>query len=118
DLYYNIYNFLNKKWYFDRVYNQFIVEKALDKGYTYFYKTIDRGLIEKLGPIGIHDLIYGFVNRIKDYQDGFILSYLSYFSIAIIATLVAYFFGSLFIFYLIIIYSFLVNDIQTYNKIN
>ena len=117
NLYYNIYNFLNKKWYFDRVYNQFIVEKALDKGYTYFYKTIDRGLIEKLGPIGIHDFVYGFVNRIKSYQDGFILSYLSYFSLSIIAALIAYFFGSFFIFYLIIIFSLLAQDIQKFNKI-
>lgn len=48
-----VYHFFNKKWYFDRIYNEFIAQKSLDYGYHYFYRTIDRGLIEKIGPFGI-----------------------------------------------------------------
>lgn len=116
NLYYNFANFFNKKWYFDRVYNQFIVEKVLYSGYSYFYKTIDRGLLEKLGPVGIYDVIYAIVDRIRVYQDGFILSYLTYFAIAIVASFVSYLFGSFFIFYLIILYSLLNKDIEFLNK--
>jgi proton-translocating NADH-quinone oxidoreductase chain L len=116
DMFYNVASFLNKKWYFDRIYNQFIVEKVLYGGYHFFYKTVDRGLIEKLGPIGIHDTIYAIVYRIKGYQDGFILSYLSYFFLAILASFFSYYFGNLFIFYIIIIYSLWIKDIESFNK--
>ena len=102
--FYFLVNFLNKKWYFDRVYNQFLVEKVLYSGYHYFYKTIDRGLIEKLGPVGISDGIYSIVNNIRNYQSGFILDYLRYFFIAIVLSLIAIYFGTFYIFLLAFIY--------------
>jgi NADH-ubiquinone oxidoreductase chain 5 len=102
--FYLLVNFLNKKWYFDRVYNQFLVEKVLHSGYHYFYKTIDRGLIEKLGPIGIYNVIYSTLDSIKNYQNGFILNYLRYFFIAIVISLVAVYYGSFNIFLLAFIY--------------
>jgi len=49
----NIFNFFNKKWYFDRVYNEFIVQKVLRESYYFFYQDIDRGLLEKIGPSGL-----------------------------------------------------------------
>jgi NADH:ubiquinone oxidoreductase subunit 5 (subunit L)/multisubunit Na+/H+ antiporter MnhA subunit len=48
-----IYNFLNRKWYFDKLYNELIAQKTLNVSYNYAYKDIDRGLIEKLGPSGL-----------------------------------------------------------------
>lgn len=47
------YTFLNKKWYFDRIYNQVVVQNVLHLGYHYAYKDVDRGLVEKVGPSGI-----------------------------------------------------------------
>lgn len=110
---YNIINFLNKKWYFDRIYNQFIVEKVLKLGYTYFYQTIDRGLIEKLGPIGIYNSIYAIFNRVKDYQNGFILNYLSYFSIVMLITFSSIYFANYQIFSLLLIYFIFKNEIHS-----
>ena len=71
-----IYNFLNRKWYFDRVYNEFIGQNALNISYHFAYKDVDRGLIEKVGPSGIvHAVRYTF-NKINALQSGQIYHYL------------------------------------------
>jgi NADH-ubiquinone oxidoreductase chain 5 len=70
------YNFFNKKWYFDKLYNTFIGQKVLDSSYNYFYKTIDRGLIEKVGPTGILNSFIQLMRLIKKLQSGFMISYL------------------------------------------
>ncbi len=79
-----IFNFFNKKWYFDRIYNQFIVQKTLKSSYFYFYQDVDRGLIEKFGPFGLSNVITKFSNEFKESQTGFILHYLAYFFVAIL----------------------------------
>jgi len=71
-----IYNFLNRKWYFDRVYNEFVGQNALNISYHYSYKDIDRGLIEKLGPSGIVNSIKFIFNYINILQSGLIYHYL------------------------------------------
>lgn len=77
------YTFFNKKWYFDRMYNEFITQNALDNSYNYFYKTVDRGLVEKIGPFGIVNEIKSCASTIKNTQSGFILDYLTYFLISL-----------------------------------
>lgn len=72
------YNFFNKKWYFDRFYNELINQNFLISSYDFFYKTIDRGLLEKLGPNGISQSIYSSSRVIKQSQTGFVLHYLIY----------------------------------------
>jgi proton-translocating NADH-quinone oxidoreductase chain L len=72
----SIYTFFNKKWYFDRLYNTFITQTSLDLSYNYFYKTIDRGLIEKIGPTGILNSIIQIMTYVKTFQTGFMISYL------------------------------------------
>jgi len=83
----DLVTFFNKKWYFDRVYSTFIVQPLLSKGYSFFYQTIDRGLIEQLGPVGISNAIYSLANRTRFLQNGSILSYLMYFTLAILASI-------------------------------
>jgi NADH-ubiquinone oxidoreductase chain 5 len=73
------YNFFNKKWYFDRIYNQFVSQESLKNSYHFFYKTIDRGILEKIGPHGLISYIIYFVKKIKSYQSGHIIDYLIYF---------------------------------------
>lgn len=73
------YNFFNKKWYFDRIYNELITQNALKSSYHFFYKTIDRGIIEKVGPFGIVGVINETVDNIKTFQTGFVIHYLTYF---------------------------------------
>jgi proton-translocating NADH-quinone oxidoreductase chain L len=72
--------FFNKKWYFDRIYNEFIVQSTLKSSYYYFYQDVDRGLIEKIGPSGISESINLFAKNIKQYQTGQVLNYLAYFT--------------------------------------
>lgn len=48
-----LYNFLVKKWYFDRIYNEIFVQNILYFSYDFIYKDLDRGLIERLGPLGV-----------------------------------------------------------------
>jgi NADH-ubiquinone oxidoreductase chain 5 len=81
--YIKLNHFFNKKWYFDRIYNQFVAQKGLEDSYSFFYKTIDRGLIEKIGPFGIVGKINSIVKNVRNYQTGSITDYLEYFFIAI-----------------------------------
>lgn len=79
-----IFNFFNKKWYFDRIYNQFFVQSILSFSYFYFYQNVDRGLIEKMGPLGISFIIMKLAKKIRFYQTGFMLHYLIYFFASIV----------------------------------
>jgi NADH-ubiquinone oxidoreductase chain 5 len=78
------YNFLNRKWYFDRIYNQFIGQNALHLSYHYTYKDIDRGIIEILGPSGIVKGVQSTFNSLNSLQSGFIYHYLFIFLVAVI----------------------------------
>jgi NADH-ubiquinone oxidoreductase chain 5 len=73
-----IYTFLNKKWYFDRLYNEFISQNALIFGYTYSFLTVDRGLLERIGPSTITSAASSLTYRMKSIQTGSIFHYLSY----------------------------------------
>ncbi|KAH9560152.1 hypothetical protein CY35_06G091800 [Sphagnum magellanicum] len=48
-----LYCFLNKRWFFDKVFNDFIVRLFLRFGYEVSFKVLDKGAIEILGPYGI-----------------------------------------------------------------
>lgn len=91
-----VYNFLNRKWYFDRIYNQFIGQTTLSVSYHYSYKDIDRGLIERVGPSGIINTIVYIFDSIKAVQSGFIFHYLFMFLISIIILIMAFVFFSSF----------------------
>jgi NADH-ubiquinone oxidoreductase chain 5 len=119
DSYYNIkklpiskkiFNFFNKKWYFDRVYNEFVVQGLLKKSYFFFYQDIDRGLIEKLGPIGISNGINYLTNAVKSLQTGFIIHYLIYFFLFILLFVVMSFNNQELTFLLLIVYAFLLKN--------
>lgn len=66
------YNFLNRKWYFDKVYNEFINQCVLRLGYHKTYKLIDRGVIENLGPFGIKNIFYSKTMKLNQLQTGLI----------------------------------------------
>jgi NADH-ubiquinone oxidoreductase chain 5 len=72
---YGIYSFLSKKWYFDKIYNEFIVQKSLDFGYNIGFKTLDRGFIELIGPFGLVQLINNITKKINSLQTGYVYHY-------------------------------------------
>jgi proton-translocating NADH-quinone oxidoreductase chain L len=78
-----IYFFLFKKWYFDRIYTEIISQKILKLSYNYFYKDIDRGLLEKIGPFNTINLIIYMYKILNNLQSGFIFHYLFLFILSI-----------------------------------
>ncbi len=112
----NIFNFFNKKWYFDRIYNEHFVQNILSTSYHYFYQSIDRGLVEKFGPSGISVGIVKFVETLKVYQTGFMLHYLVYFFVSIILFVVLSTKDSLLIFTLLLTYLYLLPNIIKNDK--
>jgi len=61
------------------LYTEIIVQNIMELSFNFFYKDIDRGLLEKAGPSGIIDFIYFLILKIKFTQSGFVLRYLSFF---------------------------------------
>ena len=47
------YTFLNKKWFFDKLYTTFITQNFIKFSYFFSYQKVDRGMLEQFGPIGI-----------------------------------------------------------------
>jgi NADH-ubiquinone oxidoreductase chain 5 len=70
------YNFLNKKWYFDRLYNQFLAQNVISMSYKHTYQNLDRGIIEKFGPWGIVNIVISIFTELKKIQSGFVYNYL------------------------------------------
>ncbi len=56
----NLYTFFNRKWFFDKVYNEWISAPFLHSAYFHTYQNRDRGLLECFGPQGIATELYGF----------------------------------------------------------
>lgn len=48
-----VYSFLNRKWFFDKIYNECISQHFFKFSYTKSYKFLDRGIFEMLGPTGL-----------------------------------------------------------------
>jgi NADH-ubiquinone oxidoreductase chain 5 len=71
----NLYNFLNRKWFFDKIYTEVIGQNILSFGYSSSYKAIDRGFIEMLGPFGLSYLINLKGRSLSNLQTGFVYHY-------------------------------------------
>ena len=69
------YNFLNRKWYFDKIYYEFINQYILQIGYNFTYKMIDKGLIEMCGPYGLTTIFAFLSQKIILLQTGYIYHY-------------------------------------------
>ena len=63
-----LYVFLNKKWFFDKVYNEIIGQFFFKWGYSTSYKQIDRGVFEMLGPQGLAYNLSKFALNVKNLQ--------------------------------------------------
>ena len=70
-----IYNFFNKKWFFDKVYNECISQFFFTISYTITYKIVDRGIIEVFGPMGLSSIISKKAFSISKLQTGYLYHY-------------------------------------------
>ena len=69
-----IYIFLQKKWYFDELYDQVFVKPSKQLG-VFLWKKIDGSVIDKFGPDGISSLIKSFSFKAVKFQSGYIYQY-------------------------------------------
>jgi len=75
-LFYKKLYFFNKKWYFDKIYNEYIVEPLLSSfAYYVTLQLFDKGIIEFFGPLGITKLFSNNVSWLSRMQSGFVYHY-------------------------------------------
>jgi NADH-ubiquinone oxidoreductase chain 5 len=70
-----IYNFLNRKWFFDKLYNEYFSQFFFKWGYSVSYKFIDRGIFEVLGPTGLSNTAMLVSTNFYKLQSGSIYHY-------------------------------------------
>jgi NADH-ubiquinone oxidoreductase chain 5 len=70
-----IYIFLNKKWFFDKIYNECFSQTFLKFGYSISYKFIDKGIFEIIGPTGLSFIALKIANQLHKTQTGSIYHY-------------------------------------------
>ncbi len=81
---YYFYSFFVKKWYFDIIYNSYIVNSVLYFGYNISFKMLDRGLIEIIGPLGIVRNLKQSISHMYKIQSGLIYHYILMMVISIV----------------------------------
>lgn len=70
-----LFAFLNKKWYFDKLYNELINKPLLSFGYFVSFRGMDKGLVEMLGPYGAVSSFSSLMKKTSKLQTGFIYHY-------------------------------------------
>jgi proton-translocating NADH-quinone oxidoreductase chain L len=114
NLYQKIHFFFSKKWYFDIIYNFYIVKYFFNFSYNITFKVIDRGYLEYFGPLNIVRFFNKFSNNINITYHGLIYQNIFIIIIFSIFLIYLYFFNLyniillFFIFFSIIIYSLLI----------
>jgi NADH:ubiquinone oxidoreductase subunit 5 (subunit L)/multisubunit Na+/H+ antiporter MnhA subunit len=71
-----IYAFFANKWYFDQIYNFFLVKPFLFMGSRITFEIIDRGFLEAFGPYGIVRRLTTFLAKLYKLHSGNIHHYL------------------------------------------
>ncbi len=69
-----IYNFFRNKWYIDQLYEKVFVRPTFYFG-NGFWKSIDKELIDNLGPNGFSRIVISFSSLISRLQSGFLYHY-------------------------------------------
>jgi NADH-ubiquinone oxidoreductase chain 5 len=82
----SIYTFLNGKYFFDTIYNQYLITNGLKLGYT-ISKEIDRGVIEFLGPYGLSNYLNNTGKNLAKLDTGIITTYSLYITLGLLALL-------------------------------
>jgi hypothetical protein len=77
---YTLYTFVNNKWYFDVIYNEYINKPLLKNAYKTIFSSIDKGCLEIFGPLGFSKFFKLFAFEIKRMHIGQVYYY-SYFLI-------------------------------------
>ena len=84
DLGKRIYTYLNAKWFFDALFNHYIVRQLFCLG-GLTSKVLDRGAIELLDPFGLTNSLYGGSRQIASLDTGVVTQYSLYIMIGLIS---------------------------------
>lgn len=79
----NIYTFLNGKYFFDIIYNHYIINNTLKYGF-FISNLLERGLFEFIGPFGLANTLYFSGKNISKLDTGIITSYALYIVLGLI----------------------------------
>nr|YP_010881021.1 NADH dehydrogenase subunit 5 [Grateloupia cornea]WIA66139.1 NADH dehydrogenase subunit 5 [Grateloupia cornea] len=74
---------INKKWYWDVIYNKILVYPILKFGYSISFKNLDRGFIELSGPYGLSKLVSTWSKISVKLQSGQLTHYIFFMSIGL-----------------------------------
>ena len=81
-----IYTFLNGKYLFDVLYNNYLISGALEISYN-LSKLLDKGMIELIGPFGLSEGSYTTGHYISKLDTGVITTYALYITLGLISIL-------------------------------
>jgi proton-translocating NADH-quinone oxidoreductase chain L len=70
-----LYAFLNKKWYFDKLYNEYLNKPIVNFGYFISFRGLDKGIVEILGPYGVVSTFTPLMKKVSKFQTGYIYHY-------------------------------------------
>jgi NADH-ubiquinone oxidoreductase chain 5 len=79
----SLYSFFNGKYYFDIIYNHYLIRSSLNLGFI-LSNNIDRGFIELSGPFGLSNILYKSGKNIAKLDTGVITSYALYIVLALL----------------------------------
>jgi proton-translocating NADH-quinone oxidoreductase chain L len=96
-----LYIFLNRKWFFDKIYNDFISQTLLDLSYITTYKHVDRGILESTGPKGLNALLRQVSNSFAKLNSGSFYHLSLSMLIGLILIICGFFFGNYPSFYIL-----------------
>lgn len=78
-----LYMFLNKKWYFDKIYAESIYQKLLFMSYNPLYAVFDKGIFNILGPRVLTNTLEDLSTQTAETQTGFFYHYALIFLLSI-----------------------------------
>ena len=80
----NLYTFFNGKYFFDIIYNNYMINKGLELGYS-ISKVLDRGIIEMVGPYGLSQTLTNTGKNISKLDTGVITTYSIYITLSLLS---------------------------------
>lgn len=69
------YTFLYSAWQFNYVLNYFLAKKAWKGGHQISYRTMDKGVLELVGPKGISNFLIELARGLSNLQSGLVFNY-------------------------------------------
>lgn len=109
NIFINLNNFFQKKLFFDHIYYNIFIKSSFYLSYNIFYKLVDRGLFEILGPFGLTYKIYNLSKIITNIHKNSFYFLIMYFlqNIVLIIIILGLFFNNKIFFDELIILIFL-----------